>query len=78
MVTRMASGYRVEVTTVDGMTPFRVIATRPGSSVRWTWNSLRTNDDGEFAYRTSRNLAGTRVRLIVAGVTVARVNVPMP
>jgi hypothetical protein len=77
-VTRLASGYRVEVTTVDGQTPFRVIASRPGSSVRWTWNNLRTNDDGEFTYRTSRNLAGARVRLVVAGLTVARTTVPSP
>lgn len=72
----MASGYRVAVTTVEGQTPFRVIAVRPGSSVRWTWKNLRTNDDGEFAYRTSRNLSGARLRLLIDGVVVARMTVP--
>jgi hypothetical protein len=75
-VIRLASGYRVVVTTMEGQTPFRVIAARPGSSVRWTWKDLRTNDDGEFTYRTSRNLAGARLRLLVDGIVVARVTVP--
>jgi hypothetical protein len=75
-VIRLASGYRVAVTTIEGQTPFRVIAVRPGSSVRWTWKDLRTNDDGEFAYRTSRNLSGARLRLVVDGIVVARVTVP--
>lgn len=75
-VTRLASGYRVVVTTIEGQTPFRVFAVRPGSTVRWTWKGLQTNDDGEFAYRTSRNLAGARLRLIVDGIVVARVTVP--
>ena len=75
-MTRLASGYRVAVTTVEGQTPFRVVAIRPGSSVRWTWKDLRTNDDGEFAYRTSRNLAGARMRLLIDGIVAARVTVP--
>ncbi len=75
-VVRLASGYRVAVTTIESQTPFRVIAVRPGSSVRWTWRDLRTNDDGEFAYRTSRNLSGARLRLLVDGIVLARVTVP--
>jgi hypothetical protein len=75
-VFRLASGYRVAVNTIEGQTLFRVVAVRPGSSVRWTWKDLRTNDDGEFAYRTSRNLSGARMRLLVDGVVVARVTVP--
>jgi hypothetical protein len=75
-VIRLASGYRVVVTTIEGQTPFRVVAVRPGSSVRWTWKDLRTNDDGEFAYRTSRNLSGARLRLVVDGIVLARVTVP--
>jgi hypothetical protein len=48
------------------------VASKAGSSVRWAWSNLTTNADGEFAFRTSRDLSGARLRLIVGGVTVAR------
>ncbi len=64
--------FGVDVSTEDPGTKFRVVASKAGSSVRWVWNNLTTNADGEFAFRTSRGLSGARLRLIVGGVTVAR------
>jgi hypothetical protein len=68
--------FRVDVSTEAPGTKFRVVASKAGSSVRWAWSNLTTNADGEFAFRTSRDLSGARLRLIVGGVTVARFVVP--
>lgn len=74
---RLASGkWRVEVTTAEPGTQFRIVGNRTGSKVRVTWKGLATNQDGEFAFRTSRDLRGYRLRLIVDGSTVARLSIP--
>ena len=74
---RLTSGkWRVEVTTSEPGTQFRIVGNRAGSKVRVTWKGLTTNQDGEFAFRTSRDLRGYRLRLIVDGATVARFSIP--
>ena len=68
--------WRVEVATAEPGTSFRIVGNRVGSKTRIAWNSLTTNQDGEFAFRTSRDLRGYRLRLVVSGVTVATYSVP--
>lgn len=64
--------YRILVTTLEPTTEFRVVAQATGSSSRIVWRGLRSDEDGEFVFRTSRNLAGFRLRLVVDGMTTAR------
>ena len=68
--------WRVEVTTAEPGTSFRIVGNRVGSKTRISWNALTTNQDGEFAFRTSRDLRGYRLRLVVSGVTIASYSVP--
>ena len=73
-VQRLASGrWRVEVTTSTPGTASRIVARAVNGGPRLVWNALATDDDGEIRFQTNRDLTGYRLRLIVGGLTVARV-----
>ena len=67
-VSRIGSGaWRIKIETADPRTTFTVIATREGASTKLVWRNLVSDDNGEFSFRTTRNLKSYRVRLIVDG-----------
>ena len=76
-MTALASGrYEVSITVDDPASKVRVVANKRGSKKRIVWRKLPVNDDGEFVFRTKRNLQGWRLRLVVDGVTEVRYVVP--
>lgn len=70
--------WRIEVTTAEVTTLFRVVATHPTSDRRLVWRQLTSDADGEFRFQTSRDLTGFKLRLVVGDQTVARTLVTRP
>ncbi len=73
----LASGrFEISITVDDPESNVRVVANRRGSKKRIVWRNLPVNEDGEFVFRTKRNLEGWRLRLVVDGKTEVRFRVP--
>jgi len=71
-----ASRWQITVTTSGPSMPFTLFGNLVGGKARITWSGKQTDSSGGLVLRTSRDLRGFRLRLVVEGVTVAQHTVP--
>lgn len=70
-----AGAYRISVAGAAPDSQVRVVAGFAGERRRLVWGTVTTDASGSAVLRTHRDLAGSRLRLVVDGVTVDRVRV---